>query len=313
MKKSITHEKLARTAFLRFVVFFSTLIPCFPGIAGIVCAASEKPVESSWQGSATGSFTVNGKTVNLKYAYAMEEQDAFDEKETVISVLLTTEPLSKDVFNTEKLYFAVDKSKPSIIYSVDKTGKTNHETILHPGIEGGGIQRSGITSGVLTFKTKAAKSVVGAVAVNSSKPSFQDFKYAVKVSFKAPLMQGQKKAPTLNASTGTSLPDDGGEPGKSLREYISAIHKDDLDTIKKIGPDGARKASAAELKQAVEIFKSLYPKNLKIIRGFIKEDVATLYVSSSDEDGVSYGAIGMKNKKGFWGVDIQKWSDKPFD
>jgi hypothetical protein len=276
-------------------------------------AAPSKPAKSAWQGTATGSFSVNGKTVTLKYAYSMEEPDSFDDKATVISVLLTQEPLPQDAFKTESLFFAIDKTKPGILYTVDKTGETRNEVIIHPGIESGGAQFSGLTTGKMKFSKKTAKQVDGNISVKDGKPSYLEFKYAAKVTFSAPLMQAMRKAASLDASTGKGLPDDGGEPGKALFAFISAIRKKDLTTIRSMAPAEIRKYSDEELGPMLDMLGGMYPKDLKIIRGFAKDDFASLYVSGTGDDGKEYGIIDMQKNSGTWIIDNQKWSNKSFD
>jgi len=47
-------------------------------------------------GKATGTLTIDGKHITLKYAYAMVQPNTFDPGKTDIAVLLTEEPLDED-------------------------------------------------------------------------------------------------------------------------------------------------------------------------------------------------------------------------
>jgi hypothetical protein len=284
--------------------FIVAMVIPFSGIAA---------VDSGWQGSASGSFSVNGKTVNLKYAYVMEEPDPFDEKATVISVLLTPDPQPQDAFNVGSLFYAVDKTKPSILYTIDNTGKTRREVIIHPGIESGGAEFSGATYGKMDFDKKTHQQVSGSIALKFSNTTLMGFKYAVKATFNAPLMQAKRKAAPLDASTGTPLPADGGEIGKALKTYISALRNNDLKTIRRMSPPEASKNTDKELVQIAEMMSLMTPKDLKIVRGFMKDSLATLYVSGTGDSGKEFGIINIVGSNGTWIVDGQSWSEKSFD
>jgi hypothetical protein len=55
------------------------------------------PYLLSGPGRAEGTVTVDGKTVNLKYAYALRKREFFDEPEEKLEVLATDKPVAKDV------------------------------------------------------------------------------------------------------------------------------------------------------------------------------------------------------------------------
>jgi hypothetical protein len=59
--------------------------------------SSDLPYLLSEPGRAEGAVTVDGKTVNLKYAYALRKREFFDEPEETIKILATDKPVAEDV------------------------------------------------------------------------------------------------------------------------------------------------------------------------------------------------------------------------
>ena len=67
---------------------WSVLLLCVPALC-VFASPSGAPKP----GQASGSFSVDGTAVALRYAYAMVQPDVFDEKKTNTAILLTARPL----------------------------------------------------------------------------------------------------------------------------------------------------------------------------------------------------------------------------
>src|SRR5258708_29471152 len=79
---TIPFMKLKKASCL-LIVFFASW-----AAAGTL-RASDSPVP----GSASGTFSIDGKAVALHHAYAMRQPDVFDETKTDLAILLTEEPV----------------------------------------------------------------------------------------------------------------------------------------------------------------------------------------------------------------------------
>lgn len=287
------------------------LVPAGIVSTALLAVTPSAAAEAPWQGKGSGGFSVKSDKVVLKYAYCMEEPDPFNESATVISVLLTATPLPREAFNVDSLYFAMDKSKPSILYKVDSGGKTTSEVIIHPGIESGGVQLSGITAGELKLRDRGKERVSGSIVLQEGKASFHDFGYAVKAEFDAPLLRPPPKQPRLTAKTGKALPPGGGEPGQVFRTFLEAVRQNNMAVVRKMAPPDIAKASDEELVSVVKFLSMAIPKDAGIVKGFTNSDLATLYLSGTGDEGPEYGTITMLRRAGGWIIERQEWGNKP--
>ena len=167
------------------------LLTIFPVVLNSSASDTRK---EPWQGIASGHFSVSGEKIPLKYSFALLEKDPLDEAATVISVLLTNYPLSREELDVSSLYSAMKKNQPGILYKTDTDGKTNYEVIVHPKLEGGGTQRSGVVAGRMELSKSDANNIAGEIRDDSKWSSWlseNDFEYAVTVTFKAPLLKSK--------------------------------------------------------------------------------------------------------------------------
>jgi hypothetical protein len=281
-------------------------------VNGFAAEVSNNPL----QGKASGYFSVNGKKVQLKYAYAMIKKSPFDEGPGATSVLLTTSPLTAKELEGDELFFAMSKTEPGILYQNDEKG-TVHEVIVHPGVESGGTQRSGIVAGKMNITKSDGNQISGTIEddpKSSSDLSEIHFKYSVKASFTAPLPQVAPVPQVLNTATGSALPDGGGEPGTSLIQFFTAIKAKDLAKVRALHPDGT-KMPDEELNQMAEMYAGLIEGTCRITKGFEKGESATLYVECKRGEETGYGMVILRKNEGKWILDggNQRWSNVPFD
>jgi len=123
------------------------------------------PYLLSKQGTAEGSLTVDDKTVDLKYAYALRKREFFDEPEEHIKILATDQPLSDEVL-VEVLYKGMNPTKMDIqgviLHIYTYTSKSLDTDICHKKIDtgiigtGGAVEGLSITRERITAKTSEA-------------------------------------------------------------------------------------------------------------------------------------------------------------
>src|SRR5689334_377326 len=70
----------------------------FPALMLLVCAAA-LPLLAD--GTAGGKLTINGKTVQLKYGYAVQKEDPFDKKKTATQLLVTDQAIPPEAVSDE--------------------------------------------------------------------------------------------------------------------------------------------------------------------------------------------------------------------
>lgn len=262
-------------------------------------------------GKASGTLTIDGKDIQLKYSYAMSQPNTFDKATLDTAVLLTSDPLPEGALKgIEDLRDATRKQQGWAFFKINSEGKSIYEVIDHPSIEGQ-ISMSGFTHAEFRLKKKDKKHVEG--SFSTSKPEdFMKYKYQIRVDFSAPLLKATPPEPLPDAKTGKVLPADGGEPGKAYNAYRKAIKDKDIAALRETAPDaGAKDMSDDDLKRIVEFMAAMSPAELKINKGYVRGDKAVLYVEGVVEGEKQFGTVEMAlvNKK--WFLEKESWSNKP--
>jgi hypothetical protein len=152
-------------------------------------------------GTASGTLTLNGKSVPLRYAYAMAQPNTFDASKNDTAILLTEKPLPEGAIDEigdlqEAAHDVIRgrKHEGMAYFKINNAGKPIYELIDHPALLGGQyrqIQMSGFTHADFAPKQMGPDRVEGTFA--TSKPEdFMSYKYEIKVAFSAPLMNARR-------------------------------------------------------------------------------------------------------------------------
>jgi hypothetical protein len=265
---------------------------------------------STMGGSASGTLTVDGKSISLKYAYAMAQPNTFDANKTDIAVLLTEESLAKDELeNIERLEDAAQGHHGWAFFKIDEEGKPVHEVIDHPSVSGHLIM-TGFTKADFVSKKRDKKNVEGSFKT-SQVEKFLEHSYEIKVDFSAPLLQARHPEPLPDAKTGKALPQDGGEPGRVYRAYLKAIKDKDIVALRKMAPAQKPEISDDELREMMEFMAALTPKDPVITRGYTKGDRAVLYLEGALEGEKQFGTVELVMKGNVWSILKEHWSNMP--
>lgn len=263
-------------------------------------------------GKASGSLTIDGKSIPLKYSYAMAQPNTFDKDKTDIAVLLTEGPLAEDALNNaEELQDAARKLHGWVLFKIDDQGKPIYEVIDHPAIGEERLMMSGFTHAKFTPK-KIGKDNVGGSFFTGKAEDFMNHKYEVKADFSAPLLQAKRPEPLPDAKTGKALPGDGGDPGKAYRAYLKAIRDKDITGLRSMATNvQSQSATDEDLRQMIELMAIMTPADPKITRGFVKGDRAVLYLEGTLEGEKRYGTVQFAKEKKMWRIEKEGWSNTP--
>jgi hypothetical protein len=266
-------------------------------------------------GTASGTLTINGKGIPLKYAYAMAQPNTFDAAKNDIAVLLTEKPLAeRTLISIADLREATRQQQGYAYFKINSAGKPIYELIDHPSTrEGryGQIQMSGFTHAGFHPKSMGKDRVEGSFA--TSKPEeFMTYQYEIKAEFSAPLLKAKLPEPLPDAKTGKALPADGGEPGKGYKAHRQAIKDKDLAALRRTAPEELTKdRSDKDLEQILDFLNASSPGALKIARGYVKGGRAVLYVEGVLEKEKQYGTVELAAKGKTWYIVKERWSNTP--
>jgi hypothetical protein len=292
---------------LRFFITGFIGLTLIIGLVSGVRAGEMKP------GTASGSIVIDGTSMKLNYAYAMAQPNTFDKEKTDIAILLTENPVQNETFkDVEDLRDVAVRQRGWLYFEINDEQKPITEVADHPSLGATQLQMSGITRSDFVKKEFSKERIAGSCKTKNA-DEILGHKYEVDVTFNAPILQAKIPEPLPDEKTGKALPPDGGAPGKAYLNFVKAVQKKDLETVKKFAPSPEEGIdyNDEELKEMIEFMAELTPKDLKITKGFIKGDRAVLYVTGTLEEEKQYGTIEMIKKEGSWRVKEESWSDTP--
>jgi len=258
-------------------------------------------------GTARGTLTVNGKTVQLKYSYAALKQDPLEKKKQATSVLITDQAIPADAAGDEfKLMDVRDQQKINgVMILVTEDGQIVSGALYSPlmkkmdYVSGVGMQK-------LDLKTHDANRIAGKVWLE--KPDdFFDNVYQYNVTFDAPISAAKAKdaPPVLK---GKALPAGGGDPGKAYEAYRKALLAGDVAGLRKsLAAERAKDLDSPEFKKNLALIQAFQPKTVKITGGAVDGDTATLLGKASDDGQTSTGEITMVKEGGAWKLSKESW------
>jgi hypothetical protein len=262
-------------------------------------------------GQASGSFSLDGQAITLRYARAMSQPSRFDETKRDLAILLTEAPVPEAALAGQPDLERVGRDlKVFAFFKLDDSGKPIEEVLAHPALGAGRLQMSGFTHA--TFNPVVVrKDRVEGVFETAQVEDFAGHKYRINVAFNSLIRQATLPEPLPDARTGKRLPADGGEPGQAYLQWDAAVQKRDLATIRRLKPASMPDASDEALRKTLAVLAEMSPKEIKLVEGFQKGDLAALYLTGSEDGQKQYGTVRMEKSGGVWRAVDQKWSDRP--
>lgn len=108
----------------------------------------------------------------------------------------------------------------------------------------------------------------------------------------------------------TTLPADGGAPGKAYMEYVKAMKDGKLDVLKKlVSADRAKQMDDPEFAKMFPMIQSMMATEIKVTGGTMtaKEANLTTVGKSSMGDGAAKGEVHMVLEDKQWKVEKDSW------
>ena len=260
-------------------------------------------VSAAFAGTAKGTFTVNGKTFNLKNAYASRKKNPFDKTKTDVMIILTDKELpAGGQFDDFVFMSAADAGISGVAVGVQSDKTVNTGELFSPAFK---KMKSFSSTGrqKLDLTTWTTDRAAGSVSIPAS--NFFEENYQYSVTFDAPILTKPPEKPVV--LKGTALPADGGEPAKAWQVYRKAMTAGDLAAIRKlITAEHVKDTEDPDFKKMLPMMKEMMPKHVRITRGTVDGDTATLLVDDLD-DKTSHGTVTMKREGGQWKLAQESW------
>jgi hypothetical protein len=260
-------------------------------------------VSAALAGSAKGVLTVNGKTFNLKNAYATTMKNPFDKKKTDVFLVLTDKDIPPGAqFDEFAMMDLADKGISGITVEIDDDKRTDSGTLFSPAFKKmKQFSSTGNQKLELTMWTK--DHVAGKISINAD--DFFDEKFQYTATFDAAVESKPAEKPVV--LKGTKLPADGGDPAKGWEAYRKAIQSGDIAAIRKtIAAEHVKDTESPDFKKMLPVVQTMQPKRIRITAGSVDGDTATLLVENLDEKS-STGTVTMHREGGQWKLLKEAW------
>jgi hypothetical protein len=257
-------------------------------------------------GSAKGTFTANGKTVKLNYAYATTKKNPFDKKKTDVFVVVTDKDLPAGaLFDEFELMTLVDKGLTGFTVEIDPDKSVNSGTLFSPTFKKM-HQFSSVGKQKVELTAMTKDHIAGTISMPAD--DFFDEKYQFTATVDIPIQT--KPAEGATTLKGTPLPADGGDPMKAWQAYRQAIQKGDVAAIRKsVVKEMAKQTEDPEFKKMLGVIQAMQPKKVKFKSGSVDGNNATLLVENLDEKN-SAGTVTMTKEDGQWKLQKESWKTR---
>jgi hypothetical protein len=260
-------------------------------------------------GTASGTLTVNGKTVQLKYVYAALKEDPFDKKKKATQLLVTDQAIPADAASDEfRLMEVRDKQKLNGVMVLI----TGDKRIVSGAVYSPLLKKMDYVSGVgmqqLELTTHTAARVAGRVWLEKPHDFFDNI-YQYNITFDAAI--GAQKSDKPEQPKGTPLPAGGGDPGKAYDTYRKALMGGNIPALRKsVVAEHAKDLDSPDFKDQLKMIQAFQPKNVKVTGGAVDGDTATLLATAKDGSETSNGTITMLREGGAWKLSKESWRSK---
>jgi hypothetical protein len=263
-------------------------------------------VSAAFAEMAKGTLKVNGKTFNLKNAYATNKKNPFDKKKTDVFIIITDKELPAGAqFDEFALMGLSDQGISGITAEIDADKNVNSGTLFSPAFRKM-HQFSSIGKQKVDLTTSTKDRIAGSITMPAD--SFFEENYQYSATFDVPILSKPAERPVV--LKGNPLPADGGEPAKAWQAYRKAMAAGDIAAIRKvISAEHMKDTDDPDFKKMLPLMKEMQPKKVRITRGSVDGDTATLLVENLDEKN-SAGTVTMRREGGQWKLVQESWKTR---
>lgn len=258
--------------------------------AGIVLAPLSAIAAVPDPGKVTGSFTVNGQSVEFRHAYFYRQAEGFyDPEDPTWMVLLTAEPVAPGDIEDR----SIDPSLRLGLTLTSEFGDSPALELLSQNMQVGSFTMTGGKSPQMDFEQQGPEVFAGRVHLAEPQTFFDDT-YHYDLSFHA-LPVGP------NVPTGDPLPEGGGEPGAAYIAWTRTIHGGDLEALRAlVTPDLAAMLDGPDAAEQLEFLALMTPMDVRIVDGYIDGSTAVLSIEGTMDGEVVKGEITLEQFDGLW-------------
>ena len=274
---------------------------------GFLLAVAAVAPRAAAEGKADGKITVNGKSTEMKYAYAFAGPGFFDKTKEDVTVIVSDVPLDPKALEDEfeRIHMADAGKLHAFEITLDADQKPISTSFRHNGFTK--ASPSGLSSeDVFEKKTFDGKTVEG--RYRSAKPhEFFGNTYSFDVSFKADIARKAKPVAPSASETAAARKS---PQAKVYADFLAAVQKEDLGAMKKLmSKEQAKHLDDPDAKKMVKMVKMMSATDIKVLKLAEKGDTAELTVSGKQDGNVQNGVVHMVKEGGAWRVQREEWKN----
>ncbi|MFB3855467.1 MAG: hypothetical protein ACE148_16835 [Vicinamibacterales bacterium] len=286
-----------------------------PGVsAGLVLLASlaspcvHLNAQAPPAGKASGTVTIDGRSMKVSHAYAWAEQDASNPAKSSVLILVTQREAPPEIFAGAKgMIEACVRIRGFILFELNQRGALVSEIVDHPSLDMR-MQNAGLTPSSFAATAFSMERVEGTFRTKRAL-EVQGHEYNVDVEVATPVTPAPKPSPPPPAEP---LPSGGGEPGKAYLALHAAVARRDLAAILTLIPKAGRtSAELSSIAANLDASAQFQPTDPKVIGGFVTGEKAVLDVEGTEDGQKRYGRIEMVREGGAWRFVKQQWRNSP--
>lgn len=243
-------------------------------------------------GEAKGKLTVDGKTWELRYAYAIGHPGDFDKTKEDIDILLTVEPIPES-----DLGDMMPGHGPRLSITLDSEKKLTSGNVFY---EGGNLSSN--AGHEFTLKVFDGKRAEGRLYTKGpAKGAGTTFQY--DATFATDVWRKPKEVAATPADQQKAA---ASPQAVAYEAFLKAVRAGDMAGLRKlVVPEMAQQMDAPDFKQMFPMMQAMTPKKVGYLRLTESGESATLEVSG---DGNDKGTITLQKVAGQWKVGRSKWT-----
>jgi len=274
---------------------------------GFLLAVAAVAPRVAAEGKADGKITVNGKSTEMKYAYAFAGPGFFDKTKEDVTVIVSDVPLDAKALEDEfeRIHMADAGTLHAFEITFDADQKPISTSFRHNGFTK--ASPSGLSSeDVFEKKTFDGKTVEG--RYRSAKPhEFFGNTYSFDVSFKADITRKAKPVPPTASETAAARKS---PQAKVYADFLAAVQREDLGAMRKLmSKEQAKHLDDPDAQKMVKMVKMMSATDVKVLKLAEKGDTAELTVSGMQDGNVQNGVVHMVKEGGAWKVQQEEWKN----
>lgn len=234
---------------------------------------------------AKGKIALKGAAFTVADAVAYKTDDG-------IEVAFLPAPFDRTAAAQDRKIDSFDLMRavgPRVALRIDADGSFN--CIDYSTGEGGGSSCNSDFTKALTLTTRTADRVAGSFKLKAGSDT-ADVTFDLKVE-------------STLARTGTTLPADGGEPGKAVLAHFAALEKNDLEALIATAPPDQQammraSVTSGEAKEMFQMMRAMSPRKVKVVGGSVDGDEALVDFEGVAEGKPALGVATVVRVNGRW-------------